>query len=128
MRFLRILIVWIVTLALFSLLAGSGSGFMFIFFMYGFVMTIPALIALTVTSLVEDRVAKMESTAALLAVGPVMGLVVPVVLFAIAPNKGNAAAAMPLLFLLTLGAGLLWMASVPLRRPRVPHALDHDTV
>lgn len=111
MQFLRILGVWLIALSLVSLLFGGGKGFLFVFLIYGMFMTLPALAVLATASLIEGVLIRRSHPVAALALGPVIGLVVPALLFLIAPNKSNAMSAMGPMAFVTLGTGLLWALS-----------------
>lgn len=111
MQVLRILGVWLVALSLASLLFGGTKGFLFVFLIYGMFMTLPAFAILAITLSIENVLIRRDHPVMAVALGPIMGLVVPVVLFIIAPNKSNAFSAATMLVWITVGTGLLWALS-----------------
>ncbi|GBH29103.1 hypothetical protein [Sphingobium xenophagum] len=111
MQFFRILGVWLVSLSLTSLLFGGLEGFIFVFLVYGMFMTLPALAVLAITLMIEGILIRRGHPVITVALGPVIGLVVPVALFIIAPNKNNALSASKQLIWITVGTGLVWALS-----------------
>lgn len=111
MQVLRILGVWLVALSLTSMVFGGAKGFLLVFLIYGMFMTLPALAVLTITLTIEGVLVRRNHSLMAMALGPVIGLVVPIVLFIIAPNKNNALSAASMLVWITLGTGLLWALS-----------------
>lgn len=108
---LRILGVWGVALTVASLIGGGGDGFMLVFALLGFFMTIPALVLLGLASAIEGAVLRASGPFAAAWVGIGIGLLVPVGLYAIAPNPENAKQALAFLAPLSLGTGVLWSLS-----------------
>jgi hypothetical protein len=111
MQVLRILGVWLVALSLTSIVFGGVKGFLFIFLIYGMFMTLPAFAVLAIALTIEGVLVRRNYPFMAMALGPVIGLVVPIVLFIIAPNKNNALSAASMLVWITVGTGLLWALS-----------------
>lgn len=118
MQILRVIGVWLVALSLTSLLVGGAKGFLVIFLIYGMFMTLPALGFLALTLAIERVLIRRDRPVMAVALGPVMGLIVPAALFVIAPNKGNALSAVSMLALITVGTGLLWALTYLLMKHR----------
>ena len=112
MQILRITGVWLVALTIASFFyGGGGKDFLAVFLTYGFFMTLPALVILAVLARIEDMLVRRGHPVAALSSGPILGLVVPALLYLVASNKSNASAALTLIVPITLGTGLLWAAS-----------------
>ncbi|WP_157225195.1 hypothetical protein [Sphingobium yanoikuyae] len=100
-----------VALSLTSIVFGGAKGFLFVFLIYGMFMTLPAFAVLAITLTIEGVLVRRNHPLMAMALGPVIGLVIPIVLFVIAPNKNNALSAASMLVWITLGTGLLWTLS-----------------
>lgn len=111
MRILRIISVWLVALCIASFAFGSGKYFSTIFLTFGVFMTLPALGILTLLSIIESVGTRMGHPIVSLAAGPVFGLIVPVFIYLVAPNRDNAAEGLVLIGPITLVTGLVWAAS-----------------
>lgn len=111
MQLFRIIGVWLVALSLTSLLFGGVKGFLFVFLIYGMLMTLPAIAVLAITLAIENALIRRGHPAMAIVLGPVIGLIVPILLFIIAPNKSNALSAASMLVWITVGTGLLWAVS-----------------
>lgn len=109
---------WLAVLSLASMMGGP-QGFYIIFILYGFLLTIPALILLLPVQGVEALVHALAGPHVAAWTGVGIGLLVPVGLFAIAPNPDNAIQALYFLAPLSLGTGILWsLSSIPVLFPR----------
>ena len=128
MQVVRIIGVWLITLLCWSWYGGRGSsdGFRVMFMVFGLFMTIPVLIALAIACLIETALVLHESRALAISVGPVMGLIVPLLLTAADRNKTIGDAVQ--LFPITLGAGVLWAVTFPLLRRNRLRQIDDDNV
>lgn len=111
---LRIIGVWLTMLTVASLIGGGADGFVMVFMLAGFFMTVPALILLAIASALERGFAKAGHRLAAAFSGIVVGMLVPVGLYAIAPNPENAKQALFFIAPLCLGSGILWsLTSIP---------------
>lgn len=111
MQIFRIIGVWLFALIIASIILGGIRGFYTIFVTYGFFMTLPAIAILSIFAIIEAIFIHLGYSTASRAVGPILGLAVPVLLYLFAPNKSNAISALTHLVPITFGAGILWTAS-----------------
>jgi hypothetical protein len=110
---IRIFGVWLTALGIASRTAGPGA-FVFVFMLLGFFWTIPVLVLLLLTRAIESRLYKSAGPFATPWTGVGVGLLVPVALYALAPNPENAKQALAFLAPLGLGTGILWsLTSIP---------------
>lgn len=118
MSFLRFVVVWLAALTIASAIAGKDGGFVVIFTTYGFLMTLPAIIAFAAAAVIEKLLEKKIGKFSALS-GVLVGATVPLTLYLIAPNKQNALSGMVFIAPISVGAGLLWSVSyflVPRRK------------
>jgi hypothetical protein len=109
MILVRIAGVWLLALSLATLALSGFEGFStFVFFVFGAVLTLPALFLLFAASLVERRFLDAGRSLPAMSVGVAFGLLIPLFLYWIAPNKANALAGMDFIGPLCVGTGLLW--------------------
>lgn len=120
---LRIIAVWATALCLMGLLMGGPQGFTLIVALFGAILTLPALLLLALVSEVERRLLGAGKRIAGTLTGVAAGLLLPAILYAVAPNPENAAAGMELLLPLCGGTGLLWsLSTIALLRREAPRA------
>ena len=116
---MRVSLVWIGALAIFSLVQTSGEGFLIVFMSFGMFWTLPALFVLSLLAAGEKFFVRRGGNFPALLLGPFGGLLTAFMLSLIVPKGRGSIPALDAINMLCIGTGVLWMLTYLLLKSKV---------
>lgn len=111
---LRIIMVWTISICIvcYFLADNRRDGFILMLIVFGIILTIPALILLGIAFVADSILLDKGQVAAAFAVGPLIGLAVPLIMFAVVANDIDPVSKVVFYFKISMLTGILWSGSL----------------